>query len=67
MPAHQTGAKQRCNRDVCACLTERKAISDVGDKVRGKAAVLGIAGEARPVAKVFAVAPAIRAFAAGVT
>ena len=65
-PADQACAKQRCNRDVVAGFAERKAIAGVRDEMRGKAAVAGIASEARTVAQILLTASAIEAFAAGV-
>ena len=66
-PPNQTGAKQRCDRDVIAFVTKRKAIAGIRDKVRRKAAVTRVAGEQRTVAKVLPAAPAIAAFAASVS
>src|SRR5206468_348894 len=66
-PANQAGAEQRRNRDVVAGFAERKAITGVGDKVRGKAAIARVAREQRTIAKIFPAAAAIGAFAAGVT
>src|SRR5262249_51494907 len=64
-PADQAGAEQGGQRAVVAGLAERKAVTGIGDQMRGKAAVACIAGEQRTVAEVFLSALAIGAVAAG--
>src|SRR5262249_61534022 len=64
-PADQPGAQKRRCRSVLRALAEWKTVPRVGDHVRGIAAVTGVAGEKRPIAKVLGPAAAIAADAAG--
>jgi hypothetical protein len=66
-PADQARAEQRRDRGGVARFAERKAVTGIGDKVRGKATVARVAREQRTIAKIFLTTPAIGAFAAGVT
>src|SRR3954451_2182297 len=61
-PAHSKGAMATSSTR----FPERKAIAGIGEKVRGKATIAGIAREQRTIAKIFLSAPAVAAFAAGV-
>jgi hypothetical protein len=60
-PADQSGAEPGRDFGVVARFAQRKAIARVGYRVRGVAAVAGIAGEHRRIAQVLGAAAAIRA------
>ena len=65
-PADQASAEQGSQRHVIASFAERERIAGIGDGCRGEAAVAGIPGEERAIAKVFLVTPAIGTDATGV-
>ena len=64
-PADETGTEQRRKRGGVAFFAQAKSIACVGDRVGRVAAVSRVAGEDRPVAKIFPLAHAIGADAAG--
>ena len=64
--ADEPRAQQRRRGNVVVFVWNREAITLVGERVFGIAAVEVIAGEARVVAQVFVAARAVAAFAAGV-
>ena len=65
-PADQASAEQGSQRHVIASFAERERIAGIGDGCRREAAVAGIPGEERAIAKVFLVTPAIGTDATGV-
>src|SRR5262249_28603306 len=65
-PADQARTEQRGAGDRIASRIQVEGIIGVGERVRGEAAVAGVAGKQRLVAEVFGALPAIGAGAAGV-
>src|SRR5262249_11508682 len=63
-PADEAGAQKRRKRCVVA-VSQRETVARIGNRMRGVAAVTGVAGEQRGIAEVFAAAPAIPAHPAG--
>src|SRR5512136_2518382 len=60
-PADQSGAEPRCDRRVLTILAERKTKARIGDRMVCETTVTRITGEYRRIAKIFAIAAAIRA------
>jgi hypothetical protein len=63
--ADQPGAEQRCCRDIVILIGQREAVTCIGHRSLGIAAIDLIAGEAGLLAQILPAAPAILAFPAG--
>ena len=64
-PADQSGAKKRRGRDGIGKAIQSEGVGGIGDGVRGEAAIAAVAGEDRPIAKVFVVRRAVGTDATG--
>ena len=65
-PADQAGTQQEGERLVGADLAQRERIARIGNRGSREAAVAGVTGEERAIAKILLVCHAVRADAAGV-
>src|SRR5262249_59957983 len=64
-PTDGAGAEERRDLGVTPPLRKREAVTCIGERARGVAAIARVAGKQRPIAQILAAAAAIRADAAG--